>query len=71
MDDGVETPGVIWESPTWRLLDNGVIFFKNASGDGKAEVVQGVQYFGYVDSNNTFQLFPKNKNYPTTLDQVK
>ena len=49
LNNGVETPGVIWESPSWRLMDNGVILYKNVSGDGDIRVVKGVQYFGIVD----------------------
>ena len=29
LNEGVETEGVMWESPSWRLMDTGVIFFKN------------------------------------------
>ena len=71
LKDGVETPGVMWESPSWRLMDNGVIFYKNVSGDGVSKVVKGVQYFGSVNEDNVFSLFPQNDQFPVTLDQIR
>ena len=71
LNAGVETPGVIWESPSWRLMDNGVIFYKNVSGDGVSRVVKGVQYFGVVDKDNVFSLLPQNELFPVTLDQIR
>ena len=71
LDDGVETPGVMWESERWRLTDNGVIFFKNESTVTGVRVAKGVQYFGFVnEADNMFRLLPDNQNFPTTLDQV-
>ena len=71
LDDGVETPGVMWESERWRLTDNGVIFFKNESTGTGVRVAKGVQYFGFVnEADNMFRLLPDNQNFPTTLDQV-
>ena len=71
LDDGVETPGVMWESDRWRLTDDGVIFFKNASTGNGVRVAKGVQYFGFVNGDdNVFRLLPDNENFPTTLDQV-
>ena len=71
LDNGVETPGVMWESESWRLTDDGVIFFKNESTGTGVRVVKGVQYFGFVNGDdNVFRLLPDNENFPTTLDQV-
>ena len=69
LEEGVETEGVMWESPSWRLMDNGVIMFKNVSGEG-VRVAKGVQYFGLVNKDNIFTLLPQTSLYPVTLDQV-
>ena len=69
LEDGVETEGVMWESPSWRLMDNGVIMFKNVSGEG-VRVAKGVQYFGLVNKDNIFNLLPQTSLYPVTLEQV-
>ena len=69
MDEGVETPGVVWDSPSWRLSDTGLIQFKNTSGEGERTVVKGVQYFGLLDDKNIFRPIPESFT-PVTLEQV-
>ena len=69
LDDGVETPGVVWDSPSWRLSDTGLIEFKNTSGGGERSVVKGLQYFGLTDEKNIFRPIPESFT-PVTLEQV-
>ena len=69
LDEGVETPGVVWDSPSWRLSDTGLIQFKNTSGEGERTVVKGVQYFGLLDDKNIFRPIPESFT-PVTLEQV-
>ena len=57
--EGVETPGVVWETPAWRLSDSGLIYFKNVTGGGGGRLVKGVQYFGLLDDNNVFRPTPE------------
>ena len=68
MAEGVETPGVVWDSPSWRLADTGLIQFKNSSGAG-GTVVKGVQYFGLLDDKNIFRPIPESFAH-VTLEQV-
>ena len=65
--EGVETPGVVWETPAWRLSDSGLIYFKNVSGEGR--LVKGVQYFGLLDDKNVFRPTPESFK-PVTLSEV-
>ena len=67
--EGVETPGVVWETPTWRLSDTGLIYFKNVSGQSGGKLVKGVQYFGLLDEKNIFRPIPASFS-PVTLEQV-
>ena len=69
LDEGVETPGVVWDSPSWRLSDTGLIQFKNTSGEAGGRVVKGVQYFGLLDDKNIFRPIPESFT-PVTLEQV-
>ena len=69
LSEGVETPGVVWETPTWRLSDTGLIYFKNVSGQSGGKLVKGVQYFGLLDKNNIFRPIPDSFKQ-MTLDQV-
>ena len=67
LDDGVETPGVMWESPFWRVTDEGVIFYKG----NKTQVAKGVQYFGLVGEDNLFKLLPDDESSPISIEQVR
>ena len=70
--EGVETPGVVWDSPSWRLSDTGLIQFKNTSSGAEGTqgtVVKGVQFFGLLDDKNIFRLIPESFAH-VTLEQV-
>ena len=67
LDEGVEAPGVMWESPFWRVTDDGVIFYKG----NETKVEKGVQYFGTVGDDNLFQLLPDTDTTPISIEQVR
>ena len=67
--EGVEEPGVMWESESWRLSDNGIVFYESPL-DGKSKVTKGVQYFGITGKDKVFSLLPEDKNIPVTLNQA-
>ena len=69
MAEGVESPGVVWDSPSWRLSDTGLIQFKKTSGGAEGMVVKGVQYFGLLDDKNIFRPIAESFT-PVTLEQV-